>query len=198
MVSYIQTFWLVFSPVLSSLRLNVISPLSEFGASRLPNVIHSEVGTRRELSPTVAQRTRSTGWTTTAVGHLRPSQSCGLNQEELRSHPARPLSRVSPRARPHSGFLSAALGKCCSRLLGNPEIQGRLGCQRGGDAPRSRRSGPVVRLPNMAAARLRRLKEDQEPRVNLKWRFSSSKCHKPLNVAFLLPKNNGQNIQTVI
>lgn len=176
MVSYIQTFWLVFSLELHSPRLNVISLLSEFWAPCLPNAIHFGMGTRREFAQTVAQHTRSsdqrrlcTDWTATAVRRLPLPQTCGLNPEELRSHRALPLSRVSLRGLPHLG-LAAAPGKCRSRLSGKSEIQGRPGSQPSGSARRSCLSGQVVRLRNMSAARPQRLKKAQEPHVILKYR----------------------------
>lgn len=154
----------------------MISPLSEFGAPCLPSAIHFETGTRREWAQTAAQNTRSLDqqrpcpdWTTTAVHHLLLSQTCALTQEELRSHPALPPSRASLRALPHFGFcLAAALGKCCTRLLGKPEIRGQPGSQLSGDALQSCRPGRVVRLRNMAAARLQRVKKAQEPHIILK------------------------------
>lgn len=140
MVSYIQTFWFVFSLELRSPRPHVISLLCEFWAPCLVNAIHFGMGTQREFVQTVAQRTRSsdqqrlcTDWTPTDVRHLPLSQTCVLNREELHSHRALPLSCVSLQGLPHFG-LAAALGKCCSRLSGKPEIQGRPGSQPSGSA----------------------------------------------------------------
>lgn len=100
-VSYIQTLWLVFSLVLRSPRLTVIS-LCSFEAPCLANAIHFETGTQRGLAQTAARHMRSldqqrlcTHRMTTAVHYLPLSQSCGLNREELRSHWALPHSRVS-------------------------------------------------------------------------------------------------------
>lgn len=188
MVSYLQTFWLVFSLALSSPRLHAASPLSELGAPCRPDATHFEMATRREPAPAAAQHTGSTDRTATAVRHLPLSQTGGPSREELRSRPARPLARASLRVLPHFGFRSAALGKRCTRLLGTPDIQGRPGSQRSGDAPRSCRSEPLVRFPNMAAARPRRLNRAQEPHVNVKKRFPSSesaKLHSTLCAAFV-------------
>lgn len=164
--SYIPNFCLVFSLVRNSAQQNLISQQSELWVPHPPNATGLKMQMQQESAQTAARCTGHLGppclctrWMATAAPQLSLSQTCGLNRVELRPHLPLPLSRVSLRVRYHFGRCSAAvLGKCCSRLLGKPDLQRGLGFQPSGKAPQSCRPGQVLLCRNTADARLQSLK----------------------------------------